>query len=169
MLPLAVLPVAAALGDFADVDFGVEVGGEGLAVVAGVAVDDVEILHLAEVVLGGIGRKHTADAGVEAAAEDGGEAGLLEALAVGPLPGVFEVGNVAGLVVGGVEVVDAAAQAGVHDGEVLIGEGHVDDHLRLVALEEGYYLLDVVGVDGVAADVGLADGTGHGLALGEGA
>ena len=40
--PFTVLVVAAAGGDFADVDFGVEVGGEGLAVIPGVAVDDVQ-------------------------------------------------------------------------------------------------------------------------------
>ena len=50
--PLAVFPVAAGLRDLADVDLGVEVGREGLAVAAGVAVDDVEVVQLGEVVLG---------------------------------------------------------------------------------------------------------------------
>ena len=49
--PLAVLPVFAARGDLADVDLGVEVGGERLAVAAGVAVDDVDGLDLVEQVL----------------------------------------------------------------------------------------------------------------------
>ena len=39
---LAVLPVPRRGGDFADVDLGVEVGGEGLAVIAAVAIEDVE-------------------------------------------------------------------------------------------------------------------------------
>ena len=49
--PAAVLPVAALCGDFADVDLRIEVGGKGVAVVAGVAVEDVDILDGVEVVL----------------------------------------------------------------------------------------------------------------------
>ena len=164
--PLAVFVVTAVLGDFADVDFGVEVGGEGFAMVAGVAVHDVEVVHLAEVVLGGVGGEYARHAGVEAAAEDGGEAGLFEAFAVGPLPGVFEVGHVAGLVVGGVEVVDATFEACVHDGEVLIGECDVDYQVGVVAAEESHHFFHVVGVDAVGGDVGRADGSSQGVAFG---
>ncbi len=56
--PLAILPVTAVLCDFADVDFRVEVGGESLAVVSGIAVDDVEGLHLREIVLGRVSGEH---------------------------------------------------------------------------------------------------------------
>ena len=52
--PFAVLIVASVLSDLADVDLRVEVGGECLAVVSGVAVHYVEVLHLREMVLGGI-------------------------------------------------------------------------------------------------------------------
>jgi len=45
--PGAVLPVPAALRDLADVDLGIEVGGERLAVAAGVRIDDVEQLQKA--------------------------------------------------------------------------------------------------------------------------
>ena len=55
--PLAVLVVTTLLGDLADIDFGIEIGGESHAVVAGVAVDDVEVMYLVEMVLGGIGRE----------------------------------------------------------------------------------------------------------------
>ena len=56
--PFAVKPVAAVLCDFADVDFGVEVGCESLAVVPGIAVHNVECLHFREIMLGGIGCEH---------------------------------------------------------------------------------------------------------------
>ena len=42
LLPLAVLPVAAARGDLANVDLGIEIRRERFAVRAGVAVDDVD-------------------------------------------------------------------------------------------------------------------------------
>ena len=77
----------------------VEVGGERLAVVSGIAVHDVERLHGREIVLGRVGGEHTAHTRVETAAEDGREAGFLEAFAVGPLPGVFEMSHVARFVV----------------------------------------------------------------------
>ena len=163
--PLAVLPVAALLRDLADVDFGVEVGGEGLAVIAGVAVHDVQRVHLAEVVLGGIGGVHAAHAWVKTAAQDSRQTGLLKALAVSPLPTVLEVGLVARLIVGGVQIVNAAAQARLHDGQVLIGQGQVDDHVGAMALQQAHELVHVVGIHLVGADVVLADGAGHGVTL----
>src|SRR5690606_3406914 len=168
----AVFPVAAVGGDFADVDLGVEVGGEGVAVVAAVDVDDVEGVDLVEVVLGDPGGEDVGGAGVEAGAEQGHEARLLEALPVGPLPAVFELGGVEGLVVGGVEVVDAGFEAGVHDGEVLVGQGDVDHQLGLLRLQQGGELGHVVGIHLGGADgaaLHALDVGGDGLALGLGA
>ena len=164
--PFAVLPVAAFLGDFADVDFGVEVGGECLAVVAGVAVHDVEGVHLAEVVLGGVCSINAAHARVKAAAQDGRQPSLLKALAVSPLPAVLEVGLVARLIVGGIQIVNAATQAGFHDGQVLIGQGQIDDHVGLVAVEQSHELVHVVGIYLVSGDVVFADGSCHSVTLG---
>jgi hypothetical protein len=166
--PLAVFPVAAVGGDFAEVDLGVEVGGEGFAVVAGVAVDDVEGVDFGEVVFEGVGGVDVGDAGIEAAAEEGGESGGFEALLVGPLPVVFELSDVAGFVVGGVDVVDAGGEAGVHDGEVLVGEGDVDDDLGLEVFQEGGEFGDVVGIDAGGED-GAGDFGSDGVALGFGA
>ena len=59
--PFAVFVITSFLRYFADIDFGVEIGGEGHAVVSGVAVHDVEVVDLVEMVLGGIGgedRRH---------------------------------------------------------------------------------------------------------------
>ena len=125
--PASVLVVAPFLRYFADVDFGVEVGGEGHAVIAGVAVDDVEVVYFVEVMLGGIGREDGRNARIETAAEDGREAFGLETVLIGPLPRILEVRLVLGFVVGRIEVVGAAFEAGVHDREVLIGQGDIHD------------------------------------------
>ena len=66
--PLSVLVVTALLGHLADVDLGVEVRGEGHTVVAGIAIDDVEVVDFVEMVLGGIGREDGRNARVETAA-----------------------------------------------------------------------------------------------------
>ena len=74
--PLAVFPIETLLGNFANVDFGIEVGGKGLVVIAGVAVDNIEILYLVEVMFGRIGGIDTGNTRVETAAKNGGEAGF---------------------------------------------------------------------------------------------
>ncbi len=153
--PFAVLVPESLLGDLADVDLWVEVGGESLVVVAGVAVHDVEGLDLVEVVLGGVCREDAGHTRVETATEDGAEACLLELVLVSPLPRVLEVSLVLRLVVGGVHVVASACQASVHDGEVLVRQGEVDDQLWLVAVEERLQLLHVVGVDLCRLDIHL--------------
>ncbi len=90
---MAVLPVAAGGGDLAQVDLRVEVGGESIAVVAAVAVEDVDGVDGVELVLLGVSAVSLGHARVEAAAQQGGEAGFLKLFGVGPLPAVVEVGG----------------------------------------------------------------------------
>lgn len=116
--------------------------------------------------LGCVGCIYAAYARVEAATEDGGQAGVLEAFLVGPLPAVFEVGHVLGLVVGCVQIVDAGLQTGFHDGQVLVGQGHVDDDFGFEAVEECYQFVHVVRVDLCCLDIGIADGLHDGVAFG---
>ena len=133
--------------------------------VTGVAVDDVEIVHLLEVVLGGISRIDAAHTRVETATQDGGEAGLLETLAVGPLPLVFILGLVERLIVGRVEVVDPTVQTGIHDGEVLIRQSHVDDNIGLVFLEQSHQLVYLVGIYPVGHNAFVAYSLGNRIAF----
>ena len=156
--PFAAFPVTAAGGHFADVDLGVEVGGEGLAVVTGVAVDDVQHMHFVQLVLHDPGREDVGDAGVETGAQQGGEAGLLEALLVGPLPFVFELGGIQGLVVGRIQIMHAAFQAGIHDVQVLIGQGDVQHGVGLHLTDEGAELGHVVGIHLGGGDVDAQTG-----------
>ncbi len=146
LLPLALFPVAPLRGDLADVDLGVEVGGEGVAVVAAVGVQDVDVVDLVEQVLLRVGAVDVGHARVEAAAQGGHVAGLPVALLEGPLLLVLELGLVGVLVVGGVQVGHAGAQAGLHDGQVLVGQGHVDQHVGLERLDQRDQRLDVVGI-----------------------
>ncbi len=76
---------------------------------------------------------------------------------------------VTGLVVCRVEVADAGLEARLHDREVLIRQGHVDDHVGLEVAHERNQSLHVVGIDGGGRYVGFAYGGGHGVALALGA
>ncbi len=163
--PLAVLEVTPLLGDLADVDFGVEIGGESHPVVTGVAIDDVEVMDFVEMMLGGIGGEDGRDARVETAAEDSGEPGSLEPVLISPLPRILEMR----LVIGRIEVIAPALEAGIHDGEVLVRQGDVDDDVGLERPEQFAQLGDAVGVDLRGLDPSPADGGGHGVAFGFGA
>ena len=131
--------------------------------VAGVAVDDVEVVNLLEVVLGGTCGVHTTHSWVEAATQNCCESCLLKTLSVGPLPAVLEMCLVERLIVGSVEVVDTTFQAGIHDGKVLIGQCHIDDQLGLMTLEQSHQLLNAVGVDFVGCDVRSTNSLSHGV------
>ena len=171
--PVAVLPVGAGRGNLAQVDLRVEVGRERVAVVAAVAVQNVDGVDLVEQVLLRVRAVCLRHARVKARAQKRGQAGLFELLLVCPLPGVVKVGGealflaallvdraplrivgVLGLVVGGVHVVDAALQARIHDGQVLIGQGDVHDDVRLVLVDQRAQLVEVVRVHLGGADLG---------------
>ena len=155
LYPLAVLPVESLLSNLADVNLWVEVGGESLMVVASVAVHDIKIVNLLEVMLGSIGGIDARYTWVETTTEDGCEACLLEALTISPLPRILEVCLVLGFVVGGVKIAASASQTSVHNRQVLIGQGKVDDQLGLVVIEQCLQLLYIVGIYLSSLDVEL--------------
>ena len=182
--PVAVLPVAAGSGHLAQVDLGVEVGGKSIAVVAAVAVQNVDGVDGIELVLFGVGAVRLGHTRVKAAAQQGGQTGFLELFGVGPLPAVIKVGReagflaallvdgaplrvvgVLGLIVGGVHVVDAAGKAGVHDGQILIRQGDVHHEIRLVSLDQGDDLFHLVCVHLCGGDLGGGGGSQLGSQL----
>ena len=155
LYPVAVLPVGAVGGNLANVDLRVKVGGERVAVVAAVAVEDVDVVDLVKLVFQSIGGKDAGDARVKAAAQQADDAGLFKALAVGPLPAVLEFCGILRLIVGGVHIVGLGGKAGVHDGQVLIRQGEVEHQVRLDLVDEVHKLVDVVGVHPGGGDFGL--------------
>ena len=153
--PVSVLPIASGSGNLPQIDLRVEVGGEGVAVVAAVAVQNVYGVNGIELMLLGIGAVGLGHAGIEAAAQQRRQTRFLEFLPVGPLPTVVEVGGeacllaplfingppfriicVLRLVVCGVHVVDPAGQTGIHNGQVLIGQGDVHHQIGFVCADE---------------------------------
>ena len=144
--PSAVLVVAALLRDLANVDLRIEVGGECFAVIAGITVDDVEVMDLVEVVLGGPGSEDARHAGVETATQYGQQALFAEAVLIGPLPAIFELSLVFGLIIRRIEVIDPRLQASVHDSQVLIRQSHMDDQFGLEGTDQLRQFGHVVGI-----------------------
>ena len=117
--PLAVFIITSVLGNFADIDFRIEVGGECFMMISGIAVYDVQILYFVKMMFGGVCSIDAANSRVENATEDGGQSGILEEFLIGPLPTLFKVGNIFWLIIGGIQIVDSTLQTSLHDGEVL--------------------------------------------------
>ncbi len=57
------------------------------------------------------------------------------------------MGLVFGFIVGRVEVVASAGEACLHDAQILIGKGKVDDEVGLVTIEELLQLVYAVGIN----------------------
>jgi len=150
LLPLPVDP-GPDLDELAEVDLGVEVGGEVLAVAAGIDVEDVDGVDGIEEVLrrqGAVGVDH---AGVETDAEDGREAlGLAAVLAlpfVVGIPGRVLADLVRFLVNGRIHVHRAGLQAGLQDRHIHEGIAEVDDDLGAGLADQPRRRRDVQGVD----------------------
>ena len=182
--PVTVLPVAAGSRHLAQIDLRVKVGGEGIAVVAAVAVQNVDRINGIELMLFGVGTVSLGHARVKAAAQQGGQTGFLELFGVSPLPAVIKVGReagllaalfvdgaplrvvgVLGLVVGGIHVVDAAGKAGIHNGQILIRQGDVHYQIGLVRLDESDDLFHLVCVHLCGGDLGGGGGSQLGSQL----
>ena len=117
-----------------------------------IAVDDVEGVDLPEMMLQRVGCIDIRDTRIEAAAQQRGEPCFFKSLLISPLPMVFKLGHIARFVIGGVDVVHTCFKAGIHDGEILVWQRHIDDHLRLEALQQLHQFRDVVGIDTSSLD-----------------
>ena len=169
---LAVFPVARRRGDFADVDFRIEIGGEGLPVIAAVAIEDVELADRLELVLLQPHGEHAGNARIETRTQQRHQPGILEAVVIGPLPLVFELGLVLRLVIGGVEVIDACFEACIHDRQVLIRQREIDHQARADLPDQIDHRRDFLGVDLVRRHIlpgALLHARGDGIALALGA
>ena len=144
--PLSVLIVEALLGYLADIDFRVKISGKSLVMVASIAVYDIQVMDFVKIVLSGIGSIDAAYARVKTTTQNSGKSGFLELVLISPLPAILEVSLVLRFVVGGVQIVAATGQTGIHDGEVLIRQGQVDNQLGLEAIEEHLELLYIIGI-----------------------
>ena len=170
LAPRAALPAVNRAGELAEVDLGVEVGGEVAPVRARVDVHDVDRGDLVEIFVLGQPRIGVDDARIEARAQDCGDARRRAGLA--PLPFVVAVprrrladlGRV--LVDGGVNIGRARVDAALKHGHVDEGRAHVDDDPRArVADQRGdrarVHRVQRVGGDGAAAQMSPGDDVGH--------
>ena len=166
--PLAVLEVPDHLCHFAKIEFGVEVGREGLFVGARVRIHDVDKADRVEIMLQRVGAIGVGDARIETGAEHGQNARFLVALLERPLLPVLEMRLVLELIVGRVDVGHLRRQARLHDRKVLVGKRNVDNHLRRHLFNKSGHLTCLIGVHNVCGNIharALKDRSRHRIGL----
>ena len=125
LYPVAVFPVGAFCRNLTDIDFRVKVGCERIAVVATIAVEDVDVVDLIKFMFERISGEYTGNARVKTAAQQCGDASLFKAFTVSPLPAVLKFCSIFWLIVCGINIVGLGCKAGIHDGQILIWQSEV--------------------------------------------
>src|SRR5690606_17929792 len=143
-MPLSIFPIATLGCYFTDIDLGIEVGREGFAVITGITVDDVQVMNFIEVVLFQISREDVGNARIKTGTQQSHQTGFFKFILIIPLPGIFELGGIQRFVVGGIEIVNASFQTGIHDMQVLIRQGHVDDQIRFFLIQQRHQFRHIV-------------------------
>ena len=169
---LAILPVPRRRGHFANVDFRVEIGGEMLAVVTAITIEDVERADGLELVFLEPHGEHAGHPRIEARTEQRHDPRLFEAIMVGPLPAILELGFVLRLVISGVEIVHTRFKAGVHHWKVLVRQRQIHHQRGLNLSDQIDHRWHFLGINLVGRnfDAGaLLDRSGNGIALALGA
>ena len=120
--PCAVLPIAPLRRDLADIDLGVEVRRKGIAVVAAVAVEDIDIVDLIKLMLHCICTEHSRYARIKARAKERRQPRLTKAVRIRPLPAVFKFCRILRLVIRRVHIVCSCRKTCIHNMQILIWE-----------------------------------------------
>ena len=155
--PFAVFIITAILSNFANIDFRIEIGSECLVVITGITVNDIQILYFIKVVFCRIGCINTTYPRIETATENSCQSGFLKTFVISPLPTVFKMSLVFRLIIGCVQIVYSGFKAGLHDGEILIGEGNIDYHFRFEVIEQSYQFIYVICVYFSRFYIGIAN------------
>ena len=164
--PMTVFPIRTGSRNLTQVNFRVEVGSERITVVAAVAVQNINSFDFIKIMLQCVSGEYTGNTGVKASAEQSHDAGLLKFFFISPLPGIIEVSrealflaalvinctpcgivNVFRLIVSGIDVINLAFQAGIHNSQVLIRQSNIQHCIRLVSLNQLHKLFLAVSVN----------------------
>ena len=163
--PLAVFPIQTLLRYFANINFGIEIGGESLVMVSRVAINNVEILNFVKNMFGSICRENTRNARIKTTAENSGKSGFLETITVCPLPTILKVSLITGFVVRSIEIAHPGTQTGIHDGQILIRQSKIHDNIRLVRIQKLGQSLLVIGINLRSLKLAILDRVNNGVAL----
>ena len=139
--PFTILIKTSVLSNLTDIDFRIKVGCKRFAVVASVAVHDIQIMDFIKIMLSRISRENCRHTRVEAASQNSSQALLLKAILISPLPAVFKMSLIFRFVVCSIQIIDTAFQTSVHDGQILIRQRYINYYFRLERAHQSYQIL----------------------------
>ena len=145
--PIAALIVLAVGGHLSNVDLGIEIRRERITMISAVAVENVNRVDRIEMMFQRMSTEHARHARIKAATQQSRQPRRLEPLIIRPLIFVFEIGIALGLVIGGVEIIDARRQARLHDVEIMIRQRKIHHDVGLDALDQRDNLINVIGIN----------------------
>ena len=113
--PSAVLPIAALCSHLPDIDLRIKIRGKRIAVIACVGIENVQVMNFVKMMLLRIGGKHACYPRVKAAAQQRRNPGLFKALPVRPLPFIFKLCRIQGLIVGCIHIMRLCGKTRLHN------------------------------------------------------
>ena len=132
--------------NFADVDFGIEVCGKRLTMVPAIAVENIKRVDAVEVMFFQVGCKNAGHAGIKTRTQQCRKASVLVTVLIGPLPMIFEFGDIKWFVVRRVHIMNASSQTRIHDVEVLVRQSKVDDQAWLDLVQQRSCRGNIIGI-----------------------
>ena len=133
--PFTILIITSVLGDFTDINFRIEISGKRFMMITCITVYDVQILNFVEIMFSCICRIDSTYTRIKTTTQDSCQPGFFETIVVSPLPAIFKMSFIFGLIVRSIQIVHSSFQTSFHNGQVLIGEGNIDNHFRFEVIE----------------------------------
>ena len=155
LYPMAIFPVRTVRRHFTQIDLRIKIGGKRIAMVAAIAVENINCLDLIKIMFQCISGKDTGDTRIKAASEKCRDACFFKLFLISPLPGIVKICRKSGLfaaffidftplfvigifrlIIGGINIIHLACQTRIHDRQILIRQCHIQNGIRLIRLDQ---------------------------------
>ncbi|OQC34801.1 MAG: hypothetical protein BWX65_00079 [Bacteroidetes bacterium ADurb.Bin057] len=118
--PFSVQKIASFLSDFANIYFGIEIGGKSFMVIARIAIYNIQFMNFVEMVFCCISRKNVCYTRVKTATEYGCQTGFFKTILISPLPRILIFSLVQRFIIGSIQITATHLQTSIHDMQILI-------------------------------------------------
>src|ERR1700730_12710143 len=104
--------------------------------VTGIAIYDVNLMDLVKQMLLSIGTKDVGDTWIKSTSKNCKNPFFAITLFIVPLPFIAEFCLILRFIVGRIQITRASSKTSIHKWQVLIWQGHIDNHIRLHFLNQ---------------------------------
>ena len=136
--PLSIFPITAWLSNLSNIYFRIEISCKSFSVVTRIAIYDIQIMHFIKIVLVGIGCVYLSNAWVKSTTQKCHQSCRFKTFLISPLPTVFKLSHIFRFIIGGIQIMHTSFQTCIHDGQILIGQCNIYNHLRSKRFDQFY-------------------------------